>query len=113
MPATPLTPVTLSRNTSGGVDVSGAGTAVDQPNGNSFPNDGKTIFRVNTTGTLVTPSVKYAVTVDGATVANKSLGATPATGNRLFGPFPPEIYGTTVEIAWSAAAGTVQVIQLA
>ncbi len=111
MPATPLTPVSLARTSASGYDITVAMTAVDQANGMSFANDGRTLLRVKTAGTATTVGVTFPNTVDGQTVAARTY-VMPATGDRIFGPFPPETYGAVVTLTFtSGTAATVAAIQ--
>lgn len=103
MAATPITSTVQSRNAPN--NVAAGGSAADATNGNSFANDGDTLLVVRTTGTAVTPSVAYAVTLDGTAPAARSLGALGATATTILGPFPPETYGSTVTVTWSVATG--------
>lgn len=83
--------------------------AVDQPNGNTFPNDGKTFLMVtNGSGGSLT------VTVTGATTPDRSYGQTvtktyaPANGARwLIGPFSPAVFNQStglVNVDWSTGS---------
>lgn len=111
MPATALTSTTQSRTVSNGVDLTAAGTAVDSVNDNTFQNDGTTLLRVrNTNAATRTLTVCFASqSVDGIALPSSpdTRGQTyviPATtGDRLIGPFPVSIYGTTVTLKWTAA----------
>lgn len=113
MPAVPLSTTAISRNTANGHDLAAALTAGDSVNGHSFVNTGETLLRVkNTGGASVTVSVQYAASVDGATPAARTYVVPATTGDRLIGPLPVAMYGSTVNVGLSASAGvTLGVIE--
>lgn len=108
MAATPLTSTTVNRTVSNGVDLTAAGTAVDAANGNVFTNSGDTLFRMKTSGTAITVTIKFAQqAIDGITLSG-TTGITvtmPATGDRLIGPFPVAVYGNQVTVTFSVSTG--------
>ena len=113
MARTALSKVTAS---SYGDGVADAGfEAVDQPNGNSFVNTGKTILIVTRSGGAVTPT--FALSASKYT-ANDAITKTPNTpiadGNYgIYGPFPTAIYGATVNVDYDTGTSvTAAVIEL-
>jgi len=61
--------------------------------GDSFPNDGRTMCEVkNAGGGAITLTVVTQITVDGKAVADDAISVPATTGDRMVGPFPPEIY---------------------
>ncbi len=101
MPATSLSKVISS---SFGDGVADAGMeAVDQPNGNDFVNTGNTILLVeNASGGNVAPTFPLGAT---KYTANDAITKTPngpvaAADVGFYGPFPTEIYGSTVTVNW-------------
>jgi hypothetical protein len=113
MPATPLTPVSFSRTTANGLDLTGALDAVDGTNGNSFANDGRTLLRVkNAAGAPITVSVAFSGLVDGQTVPPRTYSIPATTGDRLLGPFPTDRFGTNVTVTYSSGTSvTARVLQ--
>lgn len=64
-------------------------------------NDGKTSLHVkNGSGSTITVSFAITSAVDGATGLAKVVSI-PTLANRLCGPFPTNIYGTTLGITYS------------
>lgn len=105
MTATAITPTAVTR--SAPADLSAVGTAVDAANDMTFPNDGTTLFRMKTSGTIITVTFVFAnPTPDGVTITptGKQL-VMAATGDRLAGPFPVNLYGSTVTVKFSVATG--------
>lgn len=83
-----------------------AGTAA--ADGNSFPNDGKTIIEVRNTGGETTLTIQTPVTVRGLAVAERTVVIPATTGVKVIGPFPPDIYNQTdgkVYLDWSQVTG--------
>lgn len=83
--------------------------AADNSNGNSFSNSGVEALIVdNTTGGNVTITFRDK---DGNTI---NAGATTIAANQtaVFGPFDPNIYGTTVTFTASSASVQVLVVDL-
>lgn len=115
MAVTALTPVTVSRTVTDGVNLAAALTAVAGPiatDQNSFANDGTTLLRVkNGGGSAVTVTVFFqgttAPSIDGmalATDKGRTYSVPATTGDRLIGPFPTAQYGTNVIVGFSATA---------
>lgn len=84
----------------------------------TFPNDGKTFLHAKKSGagactlTVVTPG-----TVDGLAVADLAVTVPATTGDRMIGPFRPEMYNDPltglVTISFSEITGlTIAVIRL-
>jgi hypothetical protein len=103
MPATALTSVVVNRTVANGVDLTAALTAADGTNGNTFANSGDTLLRVkNASGSPVTVTVAFAAAVDGQTVAARTYSIPATTGDRLLGPFPPALFGTSPTVTFSS-----------
>lgn len=67
-------------------------TAVDQPNGNQFANDGRVILHVkNGGGSSTTLTIKRNYSVDGAAVPDLTVTVTNAQ-ERKVGPFPTDLF---------------------
>lgn len=114
MPATALTKVTALGFGDGVAD---AGfQAVDQPNGNTFVNTGRTILIVTRAGGTV--NVSFTVGPNKHTL-NDTLTQTPAGGaitNGKYGVFmfPTAIYGATVTVGYDTGTSvTAAVVELA
>lgn len=89
-----------------------AATAGDAINGNAVQNDGRTVLIVNNTGASSrTITFHTTVKVDGLTgpVRSESI---PAGETQVFGPFPPNDYGTTLGFNVDNAELTVQVLRV-
>lgn len=100
MARTALTVQQISR----GTPLSPTYTAVDQPNGNQFVNDGRINIHVkNGGGGSLTVTMKRNYNVDGAAVPD--LTATvPAGQERKIGPFPTDLFNQAdgnVYLDWS------------
>lgn len=114
MARTALTSATSSSYADGVADVNFQ--AVDQPNGNSFTNDGKTVLLVNN-GSGGNVNVTFAVSASKYTV-NDAITKTPngpvAAGDvGFYGPFPTAIYGNTVNVDYDTGTSiTAAVVQL-
>lgn len=71
-------------------------SAVDNVNGESFPNNGSTTFLVvkNAGGVACTVSITKSGTpqIDGDVTAAKTVVVPSGTGEKWIGPFPPNIY---------------------
>lgn len=83
-------------------------SAADNANGESIPNDGRTILHVkNTGGGACTVSVaKSGISaIDGDAVAAKTASVPATTGDRLIGPFPIGIYGNPLLVDYSTGTG--------
>lgn len=115
MPSTNIAATSLTRNVSNGVNLAAALTAVDAVEGNNFANDGHTLLRVkNTDASSKTVTVKFVnQKVDGVTLADpigKTYTIPSNTGDRLIGPFPVNLYGSTVEVEFSNSTGTTAAV---
>lgn len=114
MAATALTKVTAAAFAHGIAD---AGfQAVDLANDNSFANTGKTIFLLTRTGGAVNPTFK-AIGASKFTLglAATRVPATPVADGKIgvYGPFRPEIYGSTVQIGYDTGTSvTAAVVEL-
>ncbi|MFJ7176420.1 hypothetical protein ACIQXA_08430 [Streptomyces massasporeus] len=89
-----------------------APTAGDVTNGNSTANDGRVVLIVENTGassrTITFPTT---VSVDGLTAPVRSESV-PAGETQVFGPFPPNDYGTTLAYNVDNAELTVQALRV-
>lgn len=68
----------------------------------TFANDGQTVLLIKN-GHSVDCTVTAAITrtIDGVTPTGKSITVPATTGEKLFGPFSPQDYGSTVTITTS------------
>jgi hypothetical protein len=79
--------------------------AVDAVNNNKFVNDGKTVLVVrNASGGGLVPTLKVPKNARANLAFDKALPSISNNNTALLGPFPTEIYGAEVEIAWSTGA---------
>lgn len=61
--------------------------------GDAFPNDGRTFIQLkNTNAANRTVTVATQVTVDGKAVADDAIVIPLTSGDKMIGPFPPDIY---------------------
>jgi len=100
----PSTNVPVKSHTSRYGDQLGAGVTADPTNGNNFLNDGNTllvVFGVTATKTL---TVVTSGTVNGLAIADHTPRSIAVGEYHVMGPFPVELYGTTVEITHEAAS---------
>ena len=68
----------------------------------TFANDGYTCLLIkNGHSSDCTVTAAIMRTVDGVTPTGKSITVPATTGEKLFGPFPPTDYGSTVTITTS------------
>lgn len=91
-----------------------APTAGDAVNGNSTANDGRVVLIVkNTNGASTARTITFATTVsvDGLTAPVRSESV-PAGETQVFGPFPPNDYGTTLAYNVDNAELTVQALRV-
>lgn len=91
-----------------------AATAADVANGNSFPNDGKTIvLATNTNGASTARTVTITVTgaIDGFAPAPRTISVAAGT-TRILGPYETTNYSSTLQISGDHAELTFQVIRL-
>lgn len=107
----PRTSITATQATRAGTTLPAA-TAGDTANGNSVQNDGRIALVVENTG-AGSHGITFhtARTVDGLTGPVRSE-TIPASARRLFGPFPPTDYGTTLNFNVANAELTVQAIRI-
>ena len=82
--------------------------------GSYVPNNGRVFLHCknsNAAGrnvTIVTPN-----TVDGLTIGDRIVTIPALTGDKMIGPFPPEIYGSILTITFDAVTDlTIAAIQL-
>ncbi|MBN9393437.1 MAG: hypothetical protein J0I20_35730 [Chloroflexi bacterium] len=84
-------------------------SAPDASNGETIPNDGKTILHIkNTNGTPLTVTIATPGTVDGLAVADRTVTVPATTGDRFIGPFPTGTYnqpGNVLNVDYSSATG--------
>lgn len=95
MPRTNLAPVTITR---AGVSP-GSETAGDASNGNSISNDGRMVVLVHNNDGSNPHNVTFKTvgTVDGQAIADRVV-AMAASSSKWFGPFPPEVYGSSLQV---------------
>lgn len=106
--ATALTPTSLSRTALTTLATPAAGDVT----GNTFPNGGSTFLHVKNTGaTPRTLSVAFGRTVDGQTVAPRSI-TVPATSDGLYRVGGVSDYGAVVTVTPSHADVALHVYQL-
>lgn len=93
-------------------------TSADQPNGNMFDNDGKTVLVVkNTTGGPITLTVQ-SVADDAGRVGNLSVVVPATTGIGFVPPLRQAWFNQRaadvgkVYLDWSAAGATIAVLRL-
>jgi len=93
----PRVPITVTQSSRAGT-VLPAATAGDAVNNHSVANDGKVILIVKNTGASSRDITYYTtVSVDGLTAPTR-VESIPAGETQLFGPFPPNDYGTTLQV---------------
>ena len=76
--------------------------------GNNYlvPNDGRTFLHIkksgasNCTVTVVTPG-----TVAGQAIADLTATVVATTGDKMMGPFPPDVFGPTMTVTFSEITG--------
>jgi hypothetical protein len=91
-------------------DVTRAGTTPTPYNasagGDKFPaGAGVTVRVINGSGSAVTPTFATPGQVSGLDIADLVGGSTPASGAKVYGPFPPELFADSsglVAVTWSA-----------
>lgn len=92
--------------------------AVDQPNGNTFPNDGNVYIEVkNASGVPITVTLSVpAKGPGGLSYTNPTVSVPATTGDKIIGPFDPTAYnqaGGVVNVDFSAGTSvTIAVIHL-
>lgn len=89
---TPIYPVASGVN---------AALAAANAGGNSVPNDGRIFIRLKNGGGVDPCVVTFVTTqtVGGLAVAEQVVSV-PIGAERLFGPFPPSLYGRTLNITY-------------
>jgi hypothetical protein len=110
MPRTTLTAVQASR---AGTTLPTA-TAGDAVNGNQINNDGRVVLIVKNTNAATTArTITFATTVkvDGLTAPTRSE-TIPAGETQAFGLFPPNDYGTVLQINVDNAELTISAIHV-
>ncbi len=91
MASTLITAQTISR---AGLGPTYAAANVD---GHFWPNNGQQLLQVkNASGSPITVTFPIPVTVDGQTVASKTVSVPATTGDRIIGPFPTSQYNDTL-----------------
>lgn len=83
----------------------------------TFSNDGRVFLHVKKTGAgACTATITTPGTVRGKAIADATVSIPATTGDKLIGPFPPDLYNDAsglVTIAFSDIAGlTVAVVRL-
>lgn len=71
---------------------------------NYFANDGRTLLQVLNVGAEMTVTIQTPGTVDGLAISDRAVVVPLTTGNKMIGPFPPDIYNQsdgTVYVDWS------------
>lgn len=107
MPRTALTIVDASK---AGTTLP-AGAAADVANGNSFPNDARTlVIAANSGVTPRTVTITPSIAPDGLAVAARTV-ALPASTTKLLGPYDIGTYGATLQISGDHADIKFQVIR--
>ena len=76
-----------------------AETAGDATNGNTVSNDGRMIVRVHNSDSGASHNVTFVTigTVDGEPVADRVV-AMAASAVKWFGPFPTDVYGSSLAV---------------
>jgi len=105
--ATQLVPVTIDRSAKTYATPAGAVDAA----GNYFTNSGNQFLEVKGATASCTLTVAIPGAVDGVASGGKQY-TIAATDDKLIGPFPVNIYGTVVNLAWTNANPKVTLYQL-
>jgi hypothetical protein len=100
----PSTNIPVKSHTSRFGDQLGAGVLVDATNGNNFLNDGNTFLLVQGKTATKTLTIITSGTVNGLAIADHAARSIAAGEFHVLGPFPVELYGTTVEMTHEAAS---------
>lgn len=82
----------------------GAGVVADVTNGNNFLNDGNTFLLVQGLTATKTLTVVTSGTVGGLAIADLPPRSIAAGEFHVLGPFPVELFGSTVEVTHEAAS---------
>lgn len=70
------------------------------------PNDGKTILHVKKSGAgACTVTLDTPATFRGQAIANPTVSVPATTGDKMIGPFPVDLYGSTLNVTYSEATG--------
>lgn len=102
------TPVPVTEITRAGITPPAATTG-DTVNGHSVVNDGYMHLDVsNSAGAPGTLTISYPQTVDGQAITPKAITIPATTNNVRIGPFPVQVYGTTINFTVSAATVTLR-----
>jgi hypothetical protein len=105
----------LASKTVSGTGVSVPITTTPAGGGDAFDNDGRTIFILKTTGTVVTATFDSLVPSNYGTDVNY-VAVTPATGQTFCGPFDPARFNDVngrVGVTYSVVTGlTVDVVRM-
>lgn len=91
-------------------DVTRAGTTptpyTASAGGDKFsPGTGVTVRVINGSGSAVTPTFATPGQVSGLDIADLVGGSTPASGAKIYGPFPPDLFAGAdglAAVTWSA-----------
>ena len=66
------------------------------------PNNGRTLVEVKNTGaTQCVVTITPTMTVDGMVITAPTITVPITTGDKIFGPFDPNVFGTTVTMTFS------------
>lgn len=88
----------------------------DASNGNSFTNDGRTVLLVTnahaTNPYNLTFAFGSATQVDGQAVTSRVVAIPANTGPYYFGPFSPQMYGTTMTVTVENASLKLSLVRL-
>jgi len=60
--------------------------------GDDFENDGNTFLQVKNSGTQKTITITTPATIHGVAIADVAVIIPATTGDKMIGPFPPEIF---------------------
>jgi hypothetical protein len=74
---------------------------------NAFSNDGRTMVQVLNVGAEMTVTIPTPGTVDGLAITDLAVVVPLTTGNKMIGPFPPDIYNQStgeVYLNWSRSS---------
>lgn len=107
----PRVALTVTQSTRAGT-VLPAATAGDAVNNHSVANDGRVILIVNNTGASSRNITFYTtVSVDGLTAPTR-IESIPAGESQVFGPWPPNDYGTTLQVDVAHAELTINAVRV-
>lgn len=97
----PRTNIPVNITDRAGLDPSGLEVTADATNDHSMANDGNTLLLIRNSNAGAPSTATFVIpgTVDGQTVANKTLTVSAGvTQSRIVGPFPTNTYGGTLNI---------------